>query len=108
MPSSPRTPGHEIIGDVAAVGPGESRWKVGARVGGTWHGGHDGTNLCLTTKPREIDGSLKAPANPAIEDFFKCAKTKRLMEPPVMEAVSRNFSISTAQLFGTSCLHPQS
>ncbi|KAL8745834.1 MAG: hypothetical protein Q9190_002063 [Brigantiaea leucoxantha] len=82
----PRTPGHEIIGDVAAVGPGESRWKVGARVGGTWHGGHDGTNLCLTIKPREIDGSLKAPANPAIEDFFKCAKTKRLMEPPVMEA----------------------
>jgi len=35
-------PGHELIGDVAAVGDGESRWKVGDRVGGPWHGGHDG------------------------------------------------------------------
>jgi len=38
----PLVPGHEIIGDVAAVGDGETRWKVGARVGGPWHGGHDG------------------------------------------------------------------
>lgn len=32
-----------MIGDVVAVGPGEKRWKVGDRVGGGWHGGHDGT-----------------------------------------------------------------
>ncbi|KAA6409241.1 MAG: alcohol dehydrogenase [Lasallia pustulata] len=38
----PRTPGHETIGDVVAVGPGERNWKVGDRVGGGWHGGHDG------------------------------------------------------------------
>ncbi|KAL9599536.1 MAG: hypothetical protein Q9219_003780 [cf. Caloplaca sp. 3 TL-2023] len=37
----PIVPGHEIIGDVAAVGPGEKKWKVGERVGGAWHGGHD-------------------------------------------------------------------
>jgi len=37
----PRIPGHEIVGDVVAVGPSESRWKVGDRVGGGWHGGHD-------------------------------------------------------------------
>ena len=36
-------PGHEIIGRVVAVGPGVTRWKEGDRVGGGWHGGHDGT-----------------------------------------------------------------
>ncbi|KAJ3039151.1 hypothetical protein HDV00_012557 [Rhizophlyctis rosea] len=35
-------PGHEIIGTVVAVGPNEKRWKEGDRVGGGWHGGHDG------------------------------------------------------------------
>lgn len=40
--SSPRVPGHEIIGKVAAVGSGVSGWTVGDRVGGGWHGGHDG------------------------------------------------------------------
>lgn len=39
--SFPIVPGHELIGDVVAVGEGESRWKVGDRVGGAWHGGHD-------------------------------------------------------------------
>ncbi|KAI9655889.1 MAG: hypothetical protein M1831_004734 [Alyxoria varia] len=39
----PMVPGHESIGHVAAVAEGESRWKVGDRVGGPWHGGHDGT-----------------------------------------------------------------
>lgn len=40
--SFPIIPGHEAIGDIAAVGEGESKWKVGDRVGGAWHGGHDG------------------------------------------------------------------
>ncbi|KAI9716237.1 MAG: hypothetical protein M1812_005462 [Candelaria pacifica] len=40
--SFPRIPGHETIGDVVAVGPGETVWKVGDRVGAPWHGGHDG------------------------------------------------------------------
>ncbi|PVH75282.1 putative alcohol dehydrogenase [Cadophora sp. DSE1049] len=39
----PIVPGHEVIGNVVAVGDGEKRWKVGDRVGGPWHGGHDGT-----------------------------------------------------------------
>lgn len=39
----PIVPGHEIIGHVAAVGDGASAWKVGDRIGGAWHGGHDGT-----------------------------------------------------------------
>lgn len=39
---SPIVPGHEIVGHVAAVGDGESVWKVGDRIGGAWHGGHDG------------------------------------------------------------------
>ncbi|PYH48514.1 GroES-like protein [Aspergillus saccharolyticus JOP 1030-1] len=39
----PIVPGHEIIGRIAAVGDGVLNWKVGDRVGGGWHGGHDGT-----------------------------------------------------------------
>lgn len=39
----PLIPGHEVIGTVVAVGPGEKVWKEGDRVGGPWHGGHDGT-----------------------------------------------------------------
>lgn len=39
---SPMVPGHEIVGKVAAVGDGVAFWKEGDRVGGGWHGGHDG------------------------------------------------------------------
>ncbi|KAI1790965.1 GroES-like protein [Ganoderma leucocontextum] len=36
----PRVPGHEIVGDVVAVGPSEKQWSVGDRVGAGCHGGH--------------------------------------------------------------------
>ncbi|GAA5947697.1 hypothetical protein JCM10213_002082 [Rhodosporidiobolus nylandii] len=36
----PRCPGHECVGEVVEVAPGEKRWKVGDRVGAGWHGGH--------------------------------------------------------------------
>ncbi|KAF3912425.1 Zeta-crystallin [Dactylellina cionopaga] len=36
----PHVSGHEIIGDIAAIPESEDHWKVGARVGGGWHGGH--------------------------------------------------------------------
>jgi len=39
----PMIPGHEVIGRVVAVPAGEKRWKIGDRLGGAWHGGHDGT-----------------------------------------------------------------
>ncbi|KAJ5171695.1 alcohol dehydrogenase [Penicillium capsulatum] len=39
----PAVPGHEFIGHIAAVGDQVSQWKVGDRVGGAWHAGHDGT-----------------------------------------------------------------
>ncbi|KAK5167513.1 uncharacterized protein LTR77_007212 [Saxophila tyrrhenica] len=35
--------GHEYVGDIVSTAPGEKKWKVGDRVGGAWHGGHDGT-----------------------------------------------------------------
>ncbi|KAK0630217.1 chaperonin 10-like protein [Bombardia bombarda] len=38
----PLVPGHEIVGDVVAVGEGVRRFKEGDRVGGGFHGGHDG------------------------------------------------------------------
>jgi len=37
---APRIPGHEIVGDVVAIPPGETKWKVGDRVGSGWHDGH--------------------------------------------------------------------
>jgi D-arabinose 1-dehydrogenase-like Zn-dependent alcohol dehydrogenase len=39
----PRAPGHEIAGEIDALGAGVTAWKAGARVGVGWHGGHDGT-----------------------------------------------------------------
>jgi D-arabinose 1-dehydrogenase-like Zn-dependent alcohol dehydrogenase len=38
----PRVPGHEVIGTVVKLGEGEKKWKLGDRVGGGWHGAHDG------------------------------------------------------------------
>jgi alcohol dehydrogenase, propanol-preferring len=37
------TPGHEVVGEVVATGPGVSRFAVGDRVGGAWLGGTDGS-----------------------------------------------------------------
>jgi propanol-preferring alcohol dehydrogenase len=50
------TPGHEVVGRIAARGPGAERFTVGDRVGVAWLGGTDGScrfcrrgseNLCL-------------------------------------------------------------
>ncbi|KAK5955511.1 hypothetical protein OHC33_003151 [Knufia fluminis] len=41
--SFPIIPGHEVIGEIAAVPSSEKRWKEGDRVGAPWHGGHDNT-----------------------------------------------------------------
>jgi alcohol dehydrogenase/propanol-preferring alcohol dehydrogenase len=38
----PRTPGHEVVGDIDAIGTGVTAWKAGDRVGVGWHGGHCG------------------------------------------------------------------
>lgn len=37
--SFPRILGHEIIGEVAALGEGVKGFSLGERVGGGWHGG---------------------------------------------------------------------
>jgi len=44
----PRSPGHEIAGVVAELGPGIATWKQGQRVGVGWHGGQD--NTCLSCR----------------------------------------------------------
>ncbi|BGP23192.1 hypothetical protein JCM10295v2_002086 [Rhodotorula toruloides] len=41
--------GHEVVGDVAAVGPSEPTWKVRDRVGAGFHSGHCGVcKSCLS------------------------------------------------------------
>ena len=60
-------PGHEVVGDVDAIGPGVTRLGIGERVGVAWLGGTDGTcrycrsgreNLCLapTFTGWDVDG----------------------------------------------------
>lgn len=75
MRRSPIVPGHEMIGTVVAVAAGEKKWKVGDRVGGSWHGGHDGIHL----RPRKssyLDSSRpQVSAKPAIAGCSRCAKT---------------------------------
>ncbi|KAL4771848.1 chaperonin 10-like protein [Aspergillus nidulans var. acristatus] len=39
----PIVPGHEIVGRVADLGDRVSGWAIGDRIGGAWHGGHDGS-----------------------------------------------------------------
>ncbi len=41
--SYPRVPGHEVIGQIDAIGTGVTTWKVGQRVGVGFFGGEDGT-----------------------------------------------------------------
>jgi propanol-preferring alcohol dehydrogenase len=37
------TPGHEVVGEVVATGPGTTRFRAGDRVGAAWLAGTDGT-----------------------------------------------------------------
>src|SRR5256885_3752290 len=37
------TPGHEVVGEVTAAGPGATRFRVGDRVGVAWLAGTDGS-----------------------------------------------------------------
>ena len=39
----PRVPGHEVVGQIDAIGPGVVGWSAGERVGVGWFGGNDGT-----------------------------------------------------------------
>ena len=77
-PISPLVPGHEIIGRIAALGEGVTGWSVGDRVGGGWHGGHDG-RIRLARLPQEQKWILthhQAPAKPARKAFFRCVTTQ--------------------------------
>jgi D-arabinose 1-dehydrogenase-like Zn-dependent alcohol dehydrogenase len=62
----PIVPGHEIIDDIAAVGDGKERWKVGDRVGGPWHGGHDGT--CKQCQRGQMQMCQNAAVNGITQD----------------------------------------
>jgi propanol-preferring alcohol dehydrogenase len=55
----PIVPGHQIVGQVEATGPGAGDWRVGDRAGVAWLGGTDGTcaqcragreNLCADAR----------------------------------------------------------
>lgn len=69
-------PGHEMIGSVAAIGPGEKKWKVGDRVGGPWHGGHDGNAIAWHTARGAANFHAKVRAKPAIVACSRCATTE--------------------------------
>jgi D-arabinose 1-dehydrogenase-like Zn-dependent alcohol dehydrogenase len=50
----PRVPGHEIVGDIVALGEGVTRLAIGDRAGGPWHGG-------MNNPSRHAPHSLSAP-----------------------------------------------
>jgi len=52
------TPGHEIVGEVVAAGPGVTRFGVGDRVGGAWLAGTDGScRFCRSGRENLCPGS---------------------------------------------------
>src|ERR1700738_4523640 len=50
--SYPRSPGHEVAGVIAEIGPGVTAWKQGQRVGVGWHGGPEHT--CLYSRRGDV------------------------------------------------------
>jgi alcohol dehydrogenase, propanol-preferring len=53
------TPGHEVVGEVAATGPGATRFQPGDRVGAAWLAGTDGTcGYCRAGKENLCPGSV--------------------------------------------------
>ena len=54
----PRVPGHEVVGNVDAVGAGVVQWKPGQRVGVGWHGGHCG--YCENCRRGQFFGCTEA------------------------------------------------
>jgi propanol-preferring alcohol dehydrogenase len=52
------TPGHEVVGEVVATGPGTTRFRPGDRVGAAWLAGTDGTcRYCRTGRENLCPGS---------------------------------------------------
>src|SRR5271170_3937474 len=79
-PVLPIVPGHEIVGEVVACGPGATEYAVGARVGVPWLGGACGhcefcttgrENLCAQARftGYQVDGGY---ANYALADASYC------------------------------------
>lgn len=53
------TPGHEIVAEVVAAGPGASRFRPGDRVGGAWLAGTDGScSYCRRGRENLCPGSV--------------------------------------------------
>jgi propanol-preferring alcohol dehydrogenase len=82
----PIVPGHEIVGRVAAIGPGVNGLKLGERVGVPWLGSTCGTcpycrsereNLCdhavFTGYTR--DGGLPRTSSPTRDSAFRCRRS---------------------------------
>ncbi len=71
----PRTPGHEVAGDVDAVGAGVTAWQPGDRVGIGWHGGS-----CFTCAPCR-QGDLVNCVNRTIVGCPTTAATPNTLSP---------------------------
>ncbi len=66
----PRVPGHEIVGEIVALGPGEDKfYQIGQRVGGGWHGGHCGR--CQNCRLGSFHTCEKAAINGTLYSLFQ-------------------------------------
>lgn len=81
QPKLPLIPGHQIVGEISALGAGVARWRVGQRVGVPWLGGSCGgcrfcssgrENLCDHAKYTgyQLDGGFAEYAVAAADYCF--------------------------------------
>lgn len=92
--------GHEVVGTVVAVGPGEKKWKEGDYVGGGWHGGHDGTckqcnrGMFQTCVNEAVNGVSKDGGCKSTEKVGVLTSAKQSQMPNIARYVARQWSVS--------------
>ncbi|GLA81296.1 hypothetical protein AtubIFM56815_004939 [Aspergillus tubingensis] len=58
----PLVAGHEVVGEVVALGADIKDWALGDRAGGAWHGGNDGTcKACARGMPQSRNTAPWSP-----------------------------------------------
>ncbi|XRM42887.1 hypothetical protein ABZX51_006097 [Aspergillus tubingensis] len=87
----PLVAGHEVVGEVVALGADIKDWAVGDRAGGAWHGGNDGTcKACARGMPQvctnlEVNGVTR---NGGFSDYCTLVASAAIRISPSWDPVS--------------------
>jgi D-arabinose 1-dehydrogenase-like Zn-dependent alcohol dehydrogenase len=72
----PRVPGHEVVGDIVAVHPSVTKYKIGQRVGAGWQRGSCGTcRYCVASRPMGCEQLLAWTTGKSFQDFKRSENT---------------------------------